>query len=157
MSIILDENHIDPLQDPVQKALEAFVEAARQSDKPYTLDTLTELVRGELLQEAGGVFSWLKRWISGTDTNLLDELKGDIEKIETEKDKQAVLADIDKFLKQAKGLTGGQIAAFVLTNPILWGSIALIVRVLKAQDGSTKDYIEAMQKLRSEVVAIKVK
>ena len=61
MSIILDENHIDPLQDPVQKALEAFVEAARQSDKPYTLDSLTEMVRGELLQEAGGVFSWLKR------------------------------------------------------------------------------------------------
>ena len=44
MSIILGENHIDPLQDPVQKALEAFVEAARQSDKPYTLDTLTEVV-----------------------------------------------------------------------------------------------------------------
>ena len=157
MSIILDENHIDPLQDPVQKALEAFVEAARQSDKPYTLDTLTEMVRGELLQEAGGVFSWLKRWISGTDTNLLDELKDDIAKIETEKDKQAVLSDIDKFLKQAKGLTGGQIAAFVLTNPILWGGIALIVRLLKSQDGSTKDYIEAMQKLRSEVVAIKIK
>ena len=49
MSIILDENHIDPLQDPVQKALEAFVEAARQSNKPYTLDTLTEMVRGEFL------------------------------------------------------------------------------------------------------------
>jgi hypothetical protein len=54
-------------------------------------------------------------------------------------------------------LTGGQIAAFVLTNPILWGGIALIVRVLKSKDGSTKDYIESMQKLRSEVVAIKVK
>ena len=53
--------------------------------------------------------------------------------------------------------TGGQIAAFLLTNPILWGGIALIVRVVKSQDGSTKDYIEAMQKLRSEVVAIKVK
>ena len=157
MSIILDENHIDPLQDPVQKALEAFVEAARQSDKPYTLDTLTEMVRGELLQEAGGVFSWLKRWISGTDTNLLDELKDDIAKIETEKDKQAVLSDIDKFLKQAKGLTGGQIAAFVLSNKNRWGRIALIVRLLKSKDGSTKDYIEAMQKLRSEVVAIKVK
>ena len=157
MSIILDENHIDPLQDPVQKALEAFVEAARQSDKPYTLDTLTEMVRGELLQEAGGVFSWLKRWISGTDTNLLDELKDDIAKIETEKDKQAVLSDIDKFLKQAKDLTGGQIAAFVLTRRSRWGGIALIVRLLKSQDGSTKDYIEAMQKLRSEVVAIKVK
>ena len=157
MSIILDENHVDPLQDSVQKTLEAFVEAARQSDKPYTLDSLTEMVRSELLQEAGGVFSWLKRWISGTDTNLLDELKSDIDKIETEKDKQAVLADIDKFLRQAKGLTGGQIAAFVLTNPILWGGIALIVRGLKAQNGSTKDYIEAMQKLRSEVVAIKIK
>jgi hypothetical protein len=157
MSIILDENHIDPLQDPVQKALEAFVEAARQSDKPYTLDSLTEMVRGELLQEAGGVFSWLKRWISGTDTNLLDELKDDIAKIETEKDKQAVLSDIDKFLKQAKGLTGGQIAAFVVSNPFFWGSIALIVRLLKSKDGSTKDYIESMQKLRSEVVAIKVK
>ena len=157
MSIILDENHVDPLQDPVQKALEAFVEADRQSDKPYTLDSLTEMVRGEPLQEAGGEFSWLKRWISGTDTNLLDELKSDIDKIETEKDKQAVLADIDKFLKQAKGLTGGQIAAFVLTNPILWGGIAIIVRGLKARDGSTKDYIEAMQKLRSEVVAIKIK
>ena len=157
MSIILGENHIDPLQDPVQKALEAFVEAARQSDKPYTLDTLTEMVRGELLQEAGGVFSWLKRWISGTDTNLLDELKDDIGKIETEKDKQAVLSDIDKFLKQAKDLTGGQIAAFVLTRRSRWGGIALIVRLLKSQDGSTKDYIEAMQKLRSEVVAIKVK
>ena len=157
MFIILDENHIDPLQDPVQKALEAFVEAARQSDKPYTLDTLTEMVRGELLQEAGGVFSWLKRWISGTDTNLLDELKDDIGKIETEKDKQAVLSDIDKFLKQAKELTVGQIVAVVMTGTVLWGGIALIVRILKTKDGSTKDYIEAMQKLRSEVVAIKVK
>ena len=157
MSIILDENHIDPLQDPVQKALEAFVEAARQSDKPYTLDTLTEMVRGELLQEAGGVFSWLKRWISGTDTNLLDELKDDIGKIETEKDKQAVLSDIDKFLKQAKELTVDQIVAVVMTGAVLWGGIALIVRILKTKDGSTKDYIEAMQKLRSEVVAIKVK
>ena len=81
----------------------------------------------------------------------------DTAKIKTEKDKQAVLSDIDKFLKQVKGLTGGQIAAFVLTNPILWGGIALIVRLLKSQDGSTKDYIEAMQKLRSEVVAIKIK
>ena len=81
----------------------------------------------------------------------------DTAKIKTEKDKQAVLSDIDKFLKQVKGLTGGQIAAFVLTNPILWGGIALIVRLLKSKDGSTKDYIEAMQKLRSEVVAIKVK
>ena len=157
MFIILDENHIDPLQDPVQKALEAFVEAARQSDKPYTLDTLTEMVRGELLQEAGGVFSWLKRWISGTDTNLLDELKDDIGKIETEKDKQAVLSDIDKFLKQAKELTVDQIVAVVMTGAVLWGGIALIVRILKTKDGSTKDYIEAMQKLRSEVVAIKVK
>ncbi len=156
MSIILENT--EPYQpDPVQQALEAFVEAARQSDIPYTAESLAEMVRGEVLQEAGGVLSWLKRWISGTDSNLLDELRADIDKIKTEEDKRKVLADIDKFLKQAKGLTGGQIAAFVLTNPILWGGIALVVRAIKSNDGSTKEYIEAMQKLRSEVLAIKVK
>jgi hypothetical protein len=156
MSIIL-ENYSPAAQDPVRAALATFIEAARVSDQPFTADILAEMTRNEALYEAGGVFSWLKRWITGSDDSLLSELQGDIEKIATQKDKDKVLADIDKFLKQARGLTGGQIAAFLLTNPILWGAIALICRHIKKEDGSTKDYIDAMTKLRAEVVAVKVK
>ena len=141
MFIILDENHIDPLQDPVQKALEAFVEAARQSDKPYTLDTLTEMVRGELLQEAGGVFSWLKRWISGTDTNLLDEIDDAIDNA------NRIVTDNNV----SRWFTTAGLSMLISIIPL----VKMIARLSNADQ--RKAFRESLHKLRSEVVALKLK
>ena len=50
--------------DPVQQTLEAFVEAARHSDKPFSVEQLTEMVKAEALHEG-----FWKQWFSGGLTN----------------------------------------------------------------------------------------
>jgi hypothetical protein len=108
----------------------------------------------ENLEEAGGLVSWLTRWLSGSDTSLPDDIEAEIKKIRTEKDKDRILADIAKFRKQAKTLTGGQLAAFLI-GP-MWVVLGIVGRLIKKNNGTTEEYIKAMDKLEARVNAIKI-
>jgi hypothetical protein len=97
--IILNESTEKNL---VEVALKNFISAASQSEKPYTVDQLQEMV----LYEAGGFFSWIKRKLIGVDDNLIAELKDDISKIKTSKDKIDTLMFLDKLIDDTKDIIG---------------------------------------------------
>jgi len=113
----------------------------------------------EALDEAGGLGSWLKRAYTGMDESLLDQLRDEIDsKVTTEAQRRKTLAEIDKFLAQAKGLTGGQaVYHLFVTGPFFaaWG-FAAVLRYMNKNDGSREDYIQAMKSLRAEVAAKKL-
>ena len=143
----------------VEDALQNLVEAAVASTDGYTVEQLTEMVREELaLHEAGGLVSWLVRYVSGSDKSLVDDLKEEIKGIKTEDEREKTLKDIDKFIKQAEGVTVGQVLAFLfspLGSPPMWPIIA-VARIIKKQNGTTDDYVKAMKLLRAEVSSMKL-
>lgn len=111
------------------------------------------------LQEAGGLVSWLKRAYTGMDNGLLEELRYELQrKIKSESQRQGVLQDIDKFIREGQGLTASQFAYhFVVTGPAFIGPItSFILRNSNTKDGSRKRYIEALEKIRDEVEKMKV-
>lgn len=167
MSIIL-ENYQAPQSQPdqLQVALQAFIEAARGSEQPFTIDQLTVMVECELhtmtLQEFGGFGSWIKRYFTGMDNDLVSEIEDGIKGIDTETKKSQALDEIDKYLEQATGTTGDQKAATIASLFVpLPGSfiVPLVARlVIKAgNSGSRKAYREMLLKLRGEIKNLKVK
>lgn len=147
-----------PEGDPVAAALEALVEAALASDEKFSPEMLAGMVRSRALEEAGGLVSWLKRAYTGMDSDLIAELRDDLDKrVKTAKDKADILADIDKFIAEGKGLQTSQALYHLLPPSTTIGVAAtFIIRNSNTKDGSRAKYVEALKKVREEVVKKKV-
>lgn len=125
------------------------------------LDVDCSLTESEMIElaEAGGLISWLKRAYTGMDTKLIDELRDEIKnKIKTEAQKEDALRDIDKFIREGRGLTGTQLV-YHLFAPHTWLGpiVSFIIRHSNTEDGSRERYVDAMKKVRAEVAALKFK
>jgi hypothetical protein len=156
MTLILTETTKTTI-DPVEAAVRAFVEAAQASETGYTVEQLKEMVETVALSEAGGLYSWLARAYTGQDADIVSEMKGELEKITTQDQKDEALEMCDKLIKQAKGVTAGQVVYHLLA-PTGWFGIAaaIIFRAIKKGDGSASEYRTALTKLRAEIAAKKV-
>jgi hypothetical protein len=143
--IVLREDTTDPVAD----AAFALAEAAHASDSSYTLDELRDMVAdgAGALAEAGGLFSWLSRAYTGTDSTLVPALKKQIEGITTEAQKVKALAEIDKYRKEVGESGPSKINWAQMTWP------GLLIRFLRGQSAKVEEYREGLSKLRAEVAA----
>lgn len=56
----------------------------------------------QLLDEAGGLVSWLKRAMTNVDHDVVEDLKEALRDLKTERDRQQLLQEIDHFLADAR-------------------------------------------------------
>ena len=157
MTFSILESYQQTPVDPVQQALEAFVEAARHSDKPFSVEQLTEMVKAEALHEG-----FWKQWFSGHDDEQLKEFREKQQgKIKTEDDRKKLLDEIDDAIDNANRTMGDNnvrrwftTAGLAMLTAIL-PLVKMIVRLSNADQ--RKAFRESLYKLRSEVVALKLK
>ena len=157
MTFSILESYQQTPVDPVQQALEAFVEAARHSDKPFSVEQLTEMVKAEALHEG-----FWKQWFSGHDDEQLKEFREKLQgKIKTEDDRKKLLDEIDDAIDNANRTMGDNnvrrwftTAGLAMLTAIL-PLVKMIVRLSNADQ--RKAFRESLYKLRSEVVALKLK
>ena len=143
--------------DPVQQTLEAFVEAARHSDKPFSVEQLTEMVKAEALHEG-----FWKQWFSGHDDDQLKDFREKLQgKIKTEDDRKKLLDEIDDAIDNASRIMADNNVSRWFTTVGLTMLIAIIPLVKMIARLSNADqrkaFRESLHKLRSEVVALKLK
>jgi hypothetical protein len=83
------------------------------------------------LEEAGGLRSWVKRFLTGSDHNLVAQLNIEVmHRVKTAEDKKTLLGEIDDYISEAEGRSG------------------------KADN---RQYIENLKKVRARVAAAKTK
>ena len=143
--------------DPVQQALEAFVEAARHSDKPFSVEQLTEMVKAEALHEG-----FWKQWFSGHDDDQLKDFREKLQgKIKTEGDRKKLLDEIDDAIDNANRIvTDNNVSRWFTTAGLsmLFSIIPLAKMIARLSNADQrKAFRESLHKLRSEVVALKLK
>ena len=143
--------------DPVQQTLEAFVEAARHSDKPFSVEQLTEMVKAEALHEG-----FWKQWFSGHDDEQLKEFREKLQgKIKTEGDRKKLLDEIDDAIDNAnRTVADNNVRRWFTTAGLtmLIGIIPLVKMIARLSNADQrKAFRESLYKLRSEVVALKLK
>ena len=115
----------------------------------------------EVLEEAGFA-SWLKRYFTGMDKNLIREIEDSMADIKTERQKRNALEEIDTYIHQSIGTTGDQkmTTAASLFVPIPGSFIypQLARLIAKIATGEDRDrYRKMLYDLRAQVSAIKVK
>ena len=155
MFSILESYQQTPV-DPVQQALEAFVEAARHSDKPFSVEQLTEMVKAEALHEG-----FWKQWFSGHDDEQLKEFREKLQgKIKTEDDRKKLLDEIDDAIDNTSRILGDSNVRRWLTTvglTMLFSIIPLMKLIARLSNADQrKAFRESLHKLRSEVVALKL-
>jgi thiamine pyrophosphate-dependent acetolactate synthase large subunit-like protein len=157
MTFSILESYQQTPADPVQQALEAFVEAARHSDKPFSVEQLTEMVKAEALHEG-----FWKQWFNGHDDDQLKEFRKKLkDKIKTEGDRTRLLDEIDDAIDNANRIvTDNNVSRWFTTAGLamltsILPLVKMIVRLSNADQ--RKAFRESLHKLRSEVVALKLK
>lgn len=143
--------------DSVQQALEAFVEAARLSDTPFSVEQLTEMVKAEALHEG-----FWKQWFSGHDDAQLQEFRDKLKaKVKTEGDRKKLLDEIDDAIDNANRIvTDNNVGRWFATAGLsmLVAIIPLVKMITRLSNADQrKAFRESLHKLRSEVVALKLK
>jgi thiamine pyrophosphate-dependent acetolactate synthase large subunit-like protein len=158
MTFSILESYQQTPVDPVQQALEAFVEAARHSDKPFSVEQLTEMVKAEALHEG-----FWKQWFSGHDDDQLKDFRKKLQgKIKTEGDRKKLLDEIDDAIDNANRIvTDNNVSRWFTTAGLtmLISIIPLLVKMIPRLSNADqrKAFRESLHKLRSEVVALKLK
>ena len=157
MTFSILESYQQTPVDPVQQALEAFVEAARHSDKPFSVEQLTEMVKAEALHEG-----FWKQWFSGHDDEQLKEFREKLQgKIKTEDDRKKLLDEIDDAIDNANRIvTDNNVSRWFTTAGLtmLISIIPLVKMIARLSNADQrKAFRESLYKLRSEVVALKLK
>jgi len=97
------------------------------TDTTLTLEeTLLDLdLPLEPLDEAGGVVSWLKRQFTGTDADVLDEIRKEVRSIRTTKEKYEALRFIDQLIQEAQTLVNRGWGKELLITVVSGGTAAL--------------------------------
>ena len=157
MTFSILESYQQTPVDPVQQALEAFVEAARHSDKPFSVEQLTEMVKAEALHEG-----FWKQWFSGHDDEQLKEFREKLQgKIKTEDDRKKLLDEIDDAIDNAsRTVADNNVRRWFTTAGLsmLISIIPLVKMIARLSNADQrKAFRESLHKLRSEVVALKLK
>ena len=157
MTFSILESYQQTPVDPVQQALEAFVEAARHSDKPFSVEQLTEMVKAEALHEG-----FWKQWFSGHDDDQLKDFREKLQgKIKTEGDRKKLLDEIDDAIDNANRIvTDNNVSRWFTTAGLaMLTSILPLVKMIARLSNADqrKAFRESLHKLRSEVVALKLK
>ena len=61
----------------------------------------------EPLEEAGGLRSWIKRFVTGSDHSLVAQLNVEVmHRVKTAEDKKKLLDEIDGYVSEAEGRSG---------------------------------------------------
>ena len=157
MTFSILESYQQTPVDPVQQALEAFVEAARHSDKPFSVEQLTEMVKAEALHEG-----FWKQWFRGDDDEQLKEFRKKLkDKIKTEDDRRKLLDEIDDAIDNANRIvTDNNVGRWFTTVGLaMLISIIPLVKMIARLSNSDqrRAFRESLHKLRAEVVALKLK
>ena len=157
MTFSILESYQQTPVDPVQQALEAFVEAARHSDKPFSVEQLTEMVKAEALHEG-----FWKQWFSGHDDDQLKDFREKLQgKIKTEDDRKKLLDEIDDAIDNASRIAADNNVSRWFTTAgltMLISIIPLVKMIARLSNANQrKAFRESLHKLRSEVVALKLK
>jgi hypothetical protein len=79
--------------------------ASYKIPKKINEETLIELgLELDVLEEAGGIVSWIKRMFTGMDNSVISELQYDIANIKTSRDKYEAIQFINKLIKDAQSI-----------------------------------------------------
>ena len=120
-------------RDAVPEALRVFVESARLSGNVYSVAQLREMVRAEVMQEAGGFISWFKRSLTGVDNSVADEIRADLASLRTERDRQTLLRFIDRLISEvSEYLQRGNIGQGIRTGASALIAIPLMKDLVKS-------------------------
>jgi hypothetical protein len=194
-------------QPTVPGALQKLVSALREAEAAYSLDDVSAMLEAEIakkpeqvLDEAGGLMSWVKRYVTGADSDVIEQIRSELPSIQTEKDKQDMLHFLDKLIAEVRsysdrgtvntavrtGLaayftqflsaghkTGAAASKFdseiakkvggaMGTTFTALGAFALIrlvaniFRIIRRNNGSAQEYLDALGAVRAEVDAIQI-
>ena len=193
-------------QPTVPGALQKLVGALREAEAAYSLDDVSAMLEAEIakkpeqvLDEAGGLVSWVKRYVTGADSDVIEQIRSELPSIQTEKDKQDMLRFLDKLIAEvrsysdpgtvntavrtglaayftqflsaehrtgaaskfdseiakkvggAMGTTFTALGAFALIR-----LVANIFRIIRRNNGSAQEYLDALGAVRAEVDAIQI-
>ena len=193
-------------QPTVPGALQKLVGALREAEAAYSLDDVSAMLEAEIakkpeqvLDEAGGLVSWVKRYVTGADSDVIEQIRSELPSIQTEKDKQDMLRFLDKLIAAvrsysdrgtvntavrtglaayftqflsaehrtgaaskfdseiakkvggAMGTTFTALGAFALIR-----LVANIFRIIRRNNGSAQEYLDALGAVRAEVDAIQI-
>ena len=161
---ILDIHAIcDAIDDDTAGDEDLILGASGTDDHEYDED--------DLLTEAGGLISWLKRDFIGHDKGVVSTVKGEIEGIRSAAEAREILDELDGFIKEAQehdAITGGKSRVggwrvftrlFKSSLSLFGGTIGTLIKVIikSIQNEDIKTYLANLQKLRSEVHTIYTK
>ena len=193
-------------QPTVPGTLQKLVGALREAEAAYSLDDVSAMLEAEIakkpeqvLDEAGGLVSWVKRYVTGADSDVIEQIRSELPSIQTEKDKQDMLRFLDKLIAEvrsysdpgtvntavrtglaayftqflsaehrtgaaskfdseiakkvggAMGTTFTALGAFALIR-----LVANIFRIIRRNNGSAQEYLDALGAVRAEVDAIQI-
>lgn len=108
----------------------------------------------EVLEEAGGLLSWVKRLYAATDDRIPFELTGEIQRgVRDSAHRQKLLDEIDDFIREAEKAESGD-----STGDFLRGGVIGVSRRGDARSsGKIARYIESLRAIRAKVQAVKTK
>ena len=96
-------------QPTVPGTLQKLVGALREAEAAYSLDDVSAMLEAEIakkpeqvLDEAGGLVSWVKRYVTGADSDVIEQIRSELPSIQTEKDKQDMLRFLDKLIAEVR-------------------------------------------------------
>ena len=118
------------------------------------MDYISECYALELnhmaLVEAGGIVSWFKRTYTNHDKNLPLELEKELRlKVKSEKDKEALIKEIDGYIDEVGASRSELLGA--RSSPLAHHLVA------KAEErGDIANYVAALKTVRSKAAAFKV-
>jgi hypothetical protein len=103
------------------------------------------------LEEAGGLRSWVKRFVTGSDHGLVAQLNVEVmHRVKTAEDKKKLLDEIDDYIAEGKFNNGDALHA---------GRASVSGAAGHAFRGrvDNRQYIENLKKVRARVAAVKTK
>jgi len=104
-----------------------------------------------ILNEAisvGGFISFIKRWFTGKDDDIEDQVMAQMKKVKTESDRDTLIDEIDEVLSNTKNMNNKPtIVARILGLDLIGG----IWTAINRGNGSVRDFHAVLRKLKKEV------
>ncbi len=110
----------------------------------------------EVLEEGisiGGMKSYIKRYFTGKDDDIEDQIISQLRKVKSEKDRDELLEEIDEVIYNSRSMSN---APVVTARILAGGLISGIWTAVNRGNGKVADFHQGLKKLKAEVKKYKI-
>jgi hypothetical protein len=147
--------------DPIDEAIASLLEAALAHSENVTPAELAQAVLegAQVLAEAGGLISWVKRVYSGKDDSASGEIEKESKGKLTAAKKKELLAHVEKLIDEAEKEIGkgedGQSKGLMMRmgRTLLGGWPSLLLRAMNRSNGGIAAYLSSLRAVKTKLQA----